>query len=56
MTRALEKLIERMARAMCAAQNECHPNDGYCDVWWPTFAKAAHAGYEALVEYEMEPA
>lgn len=54
--RQLHIVIERMARAMCACQNECHPQDGYCAIHWIDFAPAARAAYDELIRIDEERA
>jgi hypothetical protein len=49
----LDRLLERIARRICAVQNECRTTDGYCDLHWKDFLPAATAAHDVISELIM---
>lgn len=52
--RELSKVLERLARAICARHNDCSPTDGYTNKRWPDFLPGAKAAYDELIKIDAE--
>ncbi len=50
--RRLSVVLERIARRICAAHNECDPYDGYTNKHWPAFLVGARAAYLEMLEID----
>ena len=54
--RELSKVLERLARSICAAHHECAIYDGYVTQHWPAFLPGAKAAYIELLKIDEERA
>jgi hypothetical protein len=54
--RELSKVLERLARAICARHNDCLPGDRYTDLHWPSFQPGAEVAYQELLKIDQERA
>lgn len=54
--RIQHKVLERIARAICAAHHACRTDDGYTNTHWPAFLPGARAAYYELLKIDQERA
>jgi len=50
----LNKVLERIARRICASHHECDMYDGYVTLHWPAFLPGAMAAYDELLKIDEE--